>query len=73
MDAESWKRHVMERLDEVAIQDVRRHTRTGRPLGSDTFLSKLEARLGRRLRPLSPGRPKGWRKAKGKDAGKNKR
>jgi len=32
--------------------------RTGRPLGTDKFISKLEVRLGRRLRPLPIGRPK---------------
>ena len=29
-----------------------------RPLGSDSFLSKLERALGRRLRPLPAGRPR---------------
>ena len=31
---------------------------TGRPLADDRWLAKAEARLGRRLRPHSPGRPK---------------
>jgi hypothetical protein len=36
---------------------------TGRPLASDSFLSKLETKIGRRLRPLPVGRPqKGARK-----------
>ncbi|MCL5279774.1 MAG: hypothetical protein M1376_07700 [Planctomycetes bacterium] len=33
-------------------------THTGRPLGSDRFMSKLETLLGRRVRPLPVGRPK---------------
>jgi len=33
-------------------------TRTGRPLGSDSFMSKLESTLGRRLRALPIGRPR---------------
>ena len=35
---------------------LRRHTRTGRPLGSAAFLETLEAALGRSLRPHKPGR-----------------
>jgi len=31
---------------------------TGRPLGTDKFISKIEVKLGRRLRPLPIGRPK---------------
>ena len=41
---------------------IRLHTRTGRPLASDRFISKAETLLGRRLRPLPIGRPTGWRK-----------
>jgi putative transposase len=41
---------------------LRRSTHSGRPLGSDSFMSKLENLLGRRLRPLPIGRQKGWRK-----------
>jgi hypothetical protein len=38
------------------------HGLIGRSLTRDSFLGKLETKLGRRLRPLPPGRPKGWRK-----------
>lgn len=34
---------------------IRRHERTGRPLGSDGFLKDLEQRLGRSLRKRKPG------------------
>jgi hypothetical protein len=37
---------------------IRHSTHTGRPLATDSVLSKLEHRLGRRLRPLPVGRPK---------------
>ncbi|MBS3733943.1 MAG: transposase [Phycisphaerae bacterium] len=37
---------------------LRRATVTGRPLASDRFISKLETRLGRRLRTRPRGRPK---------------
>jgi len=38
---------------------IRRSLHAGRPLATDRFLSKLERTLGRRLRPLPAGRPKG--------------
>lgn len=37
---------------------IRRHVKTGRPLGPDGFVSGLERRLGRRLTPGRPGRPR---------------
>ena len=36
-------------------------------LGSDSFLSKVEHLIGRRVRPLPIGRQKGWRKKKMKE------
>jgi len=44
--------------DEAEIRQLRRSTHTGRPLGSDAFLARLEHALGKRLRPLTVGRPK---------------
>jgi putative transposase len=62
MDAVNWQAALVERLDPGMLHDLRLRTRTGRPLAGDTFLSRLETQLGRRLRALPPGRPKGWRK-----------
>ena len=36
---------------EGEVEDIRRHERTGRPLGDAGFLAELEARFGRRPRP----------------------
>ena len=38
------------------LEDFRRHTRTGRPLGSGAFIDHVEDTLGRRVRPRKPGR-----------------
>jgi len=66
MPPNDWRATLKEvARDKHAQETVRRNTHTGRPLGSDTFLSKIEHRLGRRVRPLPVGRPKGWRKKKG--------
>lgn len=53
-----WSAQLAEPEDEGLALRLRRCTRTGRPLASDGFLSKLERTLGRRLRPLPVGRPK---------------
>jgi len=45
-------------LDRETLSMVRFNTHRGRPLGSDSFLSKLETLLGRRLRLLPVGRPR---------------
>jgi putative transposase len=55
--AEAWRKELAEGLTDEEVVRLRLRTRTGRPLGSDRFLSKLETRLGRRLRPLPVGRP----------------
>ena len=38
------------------LDALRRHERTGRPLGGSQFVAELEHGLGRRLRPGKPGR-----------------
>ncbi len=65
MPGETW-REVLEsfRDDGDDATRIDRHTDTGRPLGSDRFLSRLEGMLERSVRPLPIGRPKGWRKKK---------
>ena len=40
----------------------RQNTQTGRPLGTDSFLSKPEHTLGRRVRALPVGRPRKQKK-----------
>lgn len=37
---------------------MKKHERTGRPLGSQDFITGIEASLGRRLRPKNAGRPR---------------
>jgi putative transposase len=56
--AERWMEGLSRPEDEEAVFGVRASTHTGRPLGSDTFLSKVESLLGRRIRALPIGRPR---------------
>jgi len=64
-----WKKTLAKIADDdETLDNIRTHTRTGRPLGSDIFLSKLETILGRRVRSRPRGRPMG-----SKDTAKRKR
>jgi putative transposase len=56
--ARKWREQLVRREDARELARMRLSTHRGRPLGSDGFLSKLERRLGRRLRPLAVGRPR---------------
>jgi putative transposase len=53
-----WKNLLRAKMERFDIDRLRIHCRTGRPLGTDRFLSKLETVVGRRLRALPVGRPK---------------
>jgi len=65
MSGKEWRATLREVARNKGMQEtVRRNTHTGRPLGSDRFLSKVERLIGHRVRPLPIGRQKGWRKEK---------
>ena len=52
--APDWKKFL--HLSEASeVELLHRHERTGRPLGEDSFLKKLENQLKRSLRPQKPG------------------
>ena len=52
-----WPAYLKQKLSEEELERLRLHSRTGRPLGSNTFLTRLEEKLGRRLKRKPPGRP----------------
>jgi len=64
ISAERWREELSMGLKESDVKQLRSRTYTGRPLGSDSFLSKLERMFGRRVRPLPVGRPKKKKRAK---------
>ena len=53
-----WSEALRRAGDEPTRAAIRLHLTRGRPMAGDGFLSKLERKLGRRLRPLPVGRPK---------------
>jgi hypothetical protein len=44
--------------EEEELKELRGHGRTGRPLGDEAFLERLEGLVGRVLKPQKGGRPK---------------
>ncbi len=53
-----WSAVLADGLTEAEGDALRRHERTGRPLGSAAFVADLEQRLGRPLAPRPGGRPR---------------
>jgi putative transposase len=56
-DAEDWRASLRCAESQEDLERLRRATRLGEPFGSEAFLRLLEAKAGRRLRVLPPGRP----------------
>jgi len=57
-----WRAFLRSAMPEDELRDIRRHARTGRPLGDEAFLSRLEDIVGRVLKPQKRG-PKSNEKA----------
>jgi putative transposase len=53
-----WQAVLTEAQQAELVTALRSHSRTGRPLGSESFLARLEAKLGCRVRALPVGRPR---------------
>ena len=50
-----WDAFLKSAVPEEELRDIRRHSRTGRPLGDEAFQSRLEDMLGRVLKPQKRG------------------
>ncbi len=57
VNTNEWKEVLTRPEDAKLLEEMRLSTSRGRPLGSDSFISKLETLLGQRLRSLPRGRP----------------
>ena len=57
-----WTAFLNSALPEEELCELCEHGRTGRPLGSNSFLDRLEVMVGRILRPQKGGRPSKLRK-----------
>ena len=54
----NWRAFLDSACPEGEIDEIRKHARTGRPLGDEAFLDRLEGILGRVVKPKKGGRPK---------------
>ncbi len=52
---DDWAEFLEDGLEASAAEALRRHERSGRPLGGEPFLAALERRLGRSLAPQRRG------------------
>jgi len=50
-----WEKFLAFDVQEQEIELLRKHERTGRPLGADSFIEKMELLLDRKLKPQKPG------------------
>ena len=53
---DNWPEFLSQVVDSSFAEKMRKHERTGRPLGSENFVLKLEKILNRMLRPKKAGR-----------------
>jgi putative transposase len=52
---DNWNDFLQQGLEEKELELLRRHSSTGRPLGDEGFVRRLERRLSRLLRLGRPG------------------
>ena len=58
IDQSKWKDFIDKNDEEDEVSAIRKNSITGRPLGSNAFIQKLENKLGERLHALPVGRPR---------------
>jgi len=56
-DITDWRSFLMG--DSRQLKEIRQHTRTGRPLGSESFITQIESLIGRVVRPQKRGPKRG--------------
>jgi putative transposase len=55
MSGEEWKAFLREGIEEGELKRIRRHATSGRPMGDDAFVDRIERSLKRVLRKQKPG------------------
>ena len=53
--ADDWEAYLSDPCDEEIAAHIQKHSRTGRPLGGESFVQSLERITGRVLRRRRPG------------------
>src|SRR4030043_843146 len=52
---DDWEEVLAAEVEEQRLREIRKHECTGRPLGSMSFVERLESTLGRSLQRQKPG------------------
>jgi putative transposase len=68
----NWDGFLRDGLSDESLDTLRRHIRTGRPLGSDEFVEGIEDDLGRSLRKRKPGPKPGFKRRAARKTSKKK-
>lgn len=50
-----WDVFIQQPISKDVMKRIKQHERTGRPLGDDTFIERLECETGRSLQKMKPG------------------
>jgi putative transposase len=58
LDIDNWKEYLTQTNDPGMVANIKANTLTGRPLGNDAFVTRIERMFNIRLRPLARGRPR---------------
>jgi putative transposase len=53
-----WQGFLAGGISDEEYKILRKHERTGRPLGNTKFIARLEEKLGKTLKPQKRGKPK---------------
>lgn len=64
-DIEDWMSYLKSGDDNHIVEDIRKKTRIGQPCGEETFMIRLEKKLGMKIRKRKPGRPRKVKISKG--------
>ena len=56
MVGREWSHFLSEEVSSAESEDLRKHEKTGRPIGKKSFVRRLETILNRKLLPGKPGR-----------------
>jgi putative transposase len=54
---DDWYQFLGESIDPAIIRAIKKHLKTGKPLGSDSFIRMIERETGRRMKRAKRGRP----------------
>lgn len=57
-EIKDWPVYLAEKDDATLIDNIKQNTKTGRPCGDGSFVSRIEEIIGRRLSALPKGRPR---------------